>query len=94
MGKYLKNVTVIALAIATMITNHKTLQFTILCQYKHHNVLIRKRKNCKMIIMQMNLMKKMQKRSPKSFETKKESRAKKSKEKGEKKREKKGNKSR
>jgi hypothetical protein len=36
MGKYLKNVTAIALAIATMITNHKTLQFTILCQYKHH----------------------------------------------------------
>ncbi len=43
-----------------------------------------------MIIMQMNLGK----RSPKSFETKKESRAKKSKEKGKKKREKKGNRSR
>ncbi len=37
---------------------------------------------------------KMQKRSPKSFETMKESRAKKSKEKGKKKREKKGNRSR
>ncbi len=63
-SKYLKNVTVIALVIATMITNHKTLQFTILCQYKNHNVFIRKRKNCKMIIMQMNLMKKCKREFP------------------------------
>jgi len=66
MGKYfLKNLTVIALAIATMTTNHETLQFTILCQYKNHNVFIRKRKNCKMVIMQMNLMKKCKREVPK-----------------------------